>query len=232
MITLPTVIVAIVGGIIPPLLWLFFWLREDSLHPEPKKVIVLSFIFGMIGVAAVLPFEQLARDFIPVTGLVLLAWAFIEEIMKYFAAYLGGLRTKADNEPIDPMIYLITTALGFAALENILFLLSPFDNLLAGVVTGNIRFIGATLLHTVASGTIGLSIALSFYGTAWKKIIYRTTGLCAAIVIHLLFNYFILGARGSDILMVFGFVWLAVILLLIFFEKVKRIRKIKESVRL
>lgn len=222
---MPTIIVAIVGGIIPPLLWLFFWLREDRLHPEPKRIIIASFMLGMVAVLVVLPFEFLMLHLIPAAGGVLLAWSIIEELAKYLAAYIGGLRTKADNEPIDPVIYLITAALGFAALENILFLLGPFDSLTLGIITGNIRFVGATLLHTVASGAIGLSIALSFYRDKRTKIVYRTAGVVAAVAIHFLFNRFILETEGGGILMIFSFVWIAVILLLLFFEKVKRIRR-------
>ena len=81
------------------------------------------------------------------------------------AAYLAALRFRVFDEPLDGVIYLVTAALGFSALENVFFLITPAQggDLLRTIVTGDLRFIGASLLHTLASATIGVSLALSFY---------------------------------------------------------------------
>ena len=41
----------------------------------------------------------------------IVVWATIEEIVKFIAAYFGGLSKKANDEAVDVMIYLITAAL-------------------------------------------------------------------------------------------------------------------------
>ena len=51
------IIFAISGGILPALIWLWFWLKED-LHPEPKKAISLTFFFGMLMVPAAFVLEK------------------------------------------------------------------------------------------------------------------------------------------------------------------------------
>ena len=43
-------LIAIVGGILPALIWLFFWLMEDRCEPEPKRYIFLCFLGGMLAV--------------------------------------------------------------------------------------------------------------------------------------------------------------------------------------
>ena len=53
-----TLILAIAGGLLPALFWLWFWLREDSEHPEPKILITLTFILGMITVVIVVPIQR------------------------------------------------------------------------------------------------------------------------------------------------------------------------------
>jgi len=136
----------------------------------------------------------------------------------------GGLRTRAYDEPIDGLIYLITAALGFAALENAFFLFAPIQegDLLVSVITGNVRFIGATLLHTVTSAVVGISVALSF-GKPWiDKIIYTGIGLVTAVVLHALFNYFILSSDSTGMFIVFSVVWVGVVGLIIVFDKFKR----------
>ena len=36
--------IAFLAGLIPALFWLWFWLREDKAHPEPRALIATSFI--------------------------------------------------------------------------------------------------------------------------------------------------------------------------------------------
>ena len=48
---------ALLSGVLPALLWLWFWLKEDNLHPEPRKVIARTFISGAIAVIFALIFE-------------------------------------------------------------------------------------------------------------------------------------------------------------------------------
>src|SRR5438445_451624 len=39
---------ALLASIVPSFVWLAFWLREDSLHPEPRWLILLVFLAGGI----------------------------------------------------------------------------------------------------------------------------------------------------------------------------------------
>lgn len=229
MLSFQTLLYALLGGILPVLLWLWFWLKEDKKRPEPRGLIILAFIAGMIVVPLVLPFER----FIDVnfTGtIVIVLWAAIEEIFKYAAAYFAVLKRKEMDEPIDAVIYMITVALGFAALENTLFLLNPLmdGDFVNTIINGNLRFLGATLLHTLSSAAIGVMMALSFYrGTTFKKA-YAFLGLILAIFLHTLFNFYIMKESGSQMLTVFFFVWVGIIILILFFEKIKRIRNLKK----
>ena len=222
---LPVVVYAALGGILPALVWVWFWNKEDSKHPEPKQLIVAAFLVGMVAVAAVIPLQKMAAALLSGTIMVV-TWAAIEEIMKFALAYFTVLSHKADDEPIDPLIYMITVALGFAAAENTLFLIDPIANngVVESILTGNFRFLGATLLHVLASSVIGLMLGLAFYKRKLVKFWYGVVGLILAIVLHGLFNFFILKSDGNELMRVFMFVWIGLILLLIAFERVKRIR--------
>ncbi len=68
-------------------------------------------------------------------------------------------------------------------------------------------------------------MAFSFYKGDLLKIIFSTLGLFIAIVLHALFNFFIMDASGETILGVFLFVWMGIIVLFLIFEKVKLIEK-------
>ncbi|PCH91539.1 hypothetical protein COB18_01005 [Candidatus Kaiserbacteria bacterium] len=225
---LSTVLYAAAGGIIPSLIWTWFWIKEDAKHPEPKQMIVAAFLVGMIAVAAVIPLEKLTSVFFSGTAM-FIAWAAIEEIMKFALAYFTVLAHKANNEPVDALIYMITVALGFTAAENTLFLLSPVsdNNIIESLITGNFRFLGATLLHVLASSVIGLAMGLAFYKRKSVRFWYITVGLILSIILHSAFNLSILSSNNGELFRIFSFVWIGLILLLIAFEHVKRITKPK-----
>jgi RsiW-degrading membrane proteinase PrsW (M82 family) len=92
--SLTTILFALAGGILPALLWLWFWLKEDRLHPEPRRLIVLTFLAGMAMVAFALVLEQATHYVFKSFGLLgllngfvlLFLWALIEEISKFLAA--------------------------------------------------------------------------------------------------------------------------------------------------
>jgi len=221
-----TIFAAAAGGILPALAWLWFWRREDSKHPEPRKLIALAFLAGMITVAVVIPVEKAVAPYLASTTLIFIAWSIIEEIFKFAAAYLTVLRRREDDEPIDPVIYMVTVALGFAAAENALFLLSPLsgDTLVQTVITGNLRFVGATLLHVLSSAAIGAMLGLSFYKKRVTRIQYAAVGILLACALHGTFNYFILHTSETDLLRTFSFVWIGVVALLAALEFIKRLR--------
>jgi len=143
--------------------------------------------------------------------------------MKFAAGLIIVLWNKAVDEPIDVIIYMVTVALGFAALENALFIFNPLatgDTILA-ITSGQLRFLGSTLLHVLATGTVGAFLALAYYKNSHLKLAFGTLGLFIAIVLHALFNFFIMDSSGGTILVVFLFVWMGIIVLLLLFEKVK-----------
>lgn len=223
---LEAILAAALGGILPALAWLWFWRREDSKNPEPRKLIALAFFAGMVTVAVVIPVEKFVAPYLASTTLVFTAWSAIEEIFKYIAARVTVLRRREDDEPIDPVIYMVTTALGFAAAENTLFLLSPIsgDSILQTIMTGNLRFIGATLLHVLSSAAIGVFLGLAFYKRPKVKRYYAFAGVILACILHATFNFFILNTAEGDLLSTFAFVWLGVVVLIGALEYLKRLR--------
>jgi RsiW-degrading membrane proteinase PrsW (M82 family) len=154
-------------------------------------------------------------------------WAVIEEAFKFLAAYFGGLHSIEDNEPLDPLVYMITAALGFTALENALFIANPLlqQNAAGTVITGSLRFIGSSLLHTVSSGAIGLALALAFYKRGYVQKVSGAVGFGLAVFFHTAFNLFIVSEDSLSSFLTFATVWAGVAVLLLAFEKVKTMKK-------
>ena len=245
-----TFIYALLGGFTPAVLWLWFWLKEDKKKPEPKKMIFESFIAG--GAAVFLSFiiqhllvyltdqktyidsllagsgDRLFLPFLLSVFPIFIAWAFIEELMKFLTVWLVALKSRFNDEPIDPMIYMIVGALGFVAIENTLFIL---DSLLTGgqhldfLITSNLRFLGASVVHIVSSAVIGASISLSYCSKPRQRRLNIIWGFILATLLHAGFNFFIIKliADGSNIglFKIFIIWWFIAVIILFSFEKIK-----------
>lgn len=225
-------------GIIPAFIWLWFWLKEDSEHPEPRKLILLTFFYGALSVPFALIFQIIFNKIFGVQGMVFVsqqpfwyafiivcAWAGIEEFVKYIAAWHGGLKKSITDEAVDVPIYMISAALGFAAFENMLFLVSPFlsGDLQAIILTTKLRFLGATLVHVASSALIGIFAGYSLFFMKEVRKRYILTGFMLAVVLHALFNLFIIKSSQNSFV---GFllIWLFVVLIIVLFERIKKIK--------
>ncbi len=218
-------IIALVAGTIPAILWLLFWLREEGrAGEEPNGLIILTFIAGMLSVMLVLPLEKLVAALVSDHVTQITLWAAAEEILKFVAFALIMTNSPYLDEPVDYAIYLMTAGLGFAALENGMYLIHPVATSGATVsfLTGNLRFLGSTLLHSVTSGIIGISIGLAFFTDAGTRFFFGAVGLGAAIALHTVFNFFIMQKNGENFIQVFGFLWVITIIIMLLFEKLRR----------
>ncbi len=221
-ITSPQLIFAIVTGLGPSLIWLYFWLRRDRKHPEPFGLLLLCFLLGAGAVFIAGALQKGVKDMILDAPTRVVVWAGIEEALKFIIFYLIALKNRFNDEVIDPAMYLITIALGFAALENVLYVLKPAlaYNPTVGLLTGGLRFFGSTLLHVIASGFIGIVIGLA---PRFGKFIFMLIGLAGATFFHATFNIYILKNTTASFLQIYGYLWVAAIITLIILEKLNRI---------
>lgn len=203
--------IAIIFGFLPSIIWLLFYLRKD-VHPESNWMILKVFFWGMLitlpvallelGIGGTLK-ELVWRGpqinkFLEILAYELLGIALIEETLKYLVVKWKVLNHPEFDEPVDVMLYMIIVALGFAALENILFILPSilsYKFLEAASISG-FRFILAILLHTLCSGTLGYFLAISLLETK-KRAKLITIGLGLAIFLHGLYNFFIINISKS-----------------------------------
>lgn len=221
-------------GILPSLIWLSFYLKKDC-HPEPKHLLTKAFLMGIIisplAILLQLGFSELRNIFesnlFNQGTLIFFLWSsFTEELLKFLAVYLIIIRSPEFDEPVDGMIYMISAALGFAAIENILVM---FNLISSGTGTAlntlALRFIGATFLHALASGLVGYFLAMSwFFREHMKKLVLL--GLIMATLFHAAFNVLIAFAQesGSPVI---GLVYTTFLLMImaflisILFDKIK-----------
>ncbi len=209
-------------GFVPSVIWLAFWLNVDKEHREPGGLLLMCFVLGGASVLVATWSQQSLKTIITDHSNQVVAWAAIEELLKFLVFYLIAYKSAYDDYAIEPPIYMIVVALGFAAVENIFYVLQPSisANVSAIVLTGGLRFFGSTLLHTIASCVVGISIAMAPKTLRALGIII---GIGGAIFLHATFNFFILKHDTASLLQIYGYLWIAAIISHIILEKLRRI---------
>jgi len=215
-------------GFLPSIIWLFFYLRKDA-HPESNRMILKIFFFGMLAAFFAIFLE---KGFQLITShpflVIFFGGAFIEEYLKYLVVKFGVFKNSEMDEPPDLVLYMIISALGFASLENIL-VLSNYHPILTPTKALEVmgwRFVSATFLHALCSGTLGYFLALSFFHTHQRKKLFLI-GLGIVVTLHGLYNWSIMRIEGLN---KFILPLLILIILALFvsfsFEKLKRLKSI------
>ncbi len=202
-------------------------MQEDVHEKEPRKLILKTFIFGATAAFFAVFFESLVVK-LPLGGITQTwVFSFIEEFTKLFAVFIAALGTVWNNEREDPMIYMITGALGFSAVENMYYIIDYLDNFryLETLIDGGYRFIGASLLHITTSAIIGFFISIVFFKKLHTRIFMALTGLLIATSIHSVFNFLVSNPDSFYTRAAFYGSWIFIIILMIAFEFMDRNEK-------
>jgi hypothetical protein len=104
-----------------------------------------------------------------------------------------------------------------------LFLLTPImqGSTVSGIFTCDVRFLGSTLLHVVASAAIGFALAFSHTSRAIVRIAAAVGGVILAVVLHTIFNALIINQGSSATFIAFSFVWVVAVIFFAAFEVLK-----------
>jgi len=119
--------IAVIGAAIAPGIAIlsYFYLR-DNLQPEPISMVIRSFIFGVLLVIPVMVLQYIMqtewgwREGVSAS---VLASAVVEEFFKWMVVYFTAYKHVEFDEPYDGIVYAVAVSLGFATLENLLYLL-------------------------------------------------------------------------------------------------------------
>jgi protease PrsW len=201
-------VIAAAFSILVALFWLSRFRKMDKYEKEPDRIIFVVFLAGAL---ATVPSMILEGLFHPETGhrpplvsAILLSYlwvAVVEETMKFLAVRFTACRSRQFNEVMDGMIYMISSAVGFAAAENIGYMLR------FGLPTGLVRAILSYLGHISFSALLGYYMAKA---RIERKRNWLWVGILLSILFHWLFDAFlVLGdIRSSKILLFFALlVW-------------------------
>ena len=181
--------------VIPSIALVYFFVSLDR-FPEPKKIIIITFILGILitipaGFANVYLMQIIYENFYYSSYYneidTFFVGPFVEEILKFLIILLYCSRLDDFDEPMDGLVYGATAALGFAMAENFDYVYNASEY---GTTWQDIAWIRAFLtapMHAACGAIIGFSF--SYYYFYNKNIFFLITGLFIAIILHFLYNY-------------------------------------------
>ena len=191
---------AVAVGAAPSLFLLVFFYLKDRYEPEPRGHVALAFVQGMSAtlpafaaawlVARAVGDEWLALGGWPARAFeALILAALCEELPKWIAA-LFIYRWNELDEPLDGVVYGVALALGFATVENVLFVLR------GGLGLGLLRAVFAVPAHALFGAVMGFYFGRAKFGAAKQARALVVVALLAAVAFHGAYDFILQALRG------------------------------------
>lgn len=169
---------------------LYIYLK-DKHEREPLGLLLLSFFYGALSVIVTLlismPLEVILINKQSAAELFADAFfkvALVEEFSKFIFIRFILFRNKNFNEPFDGIVYAAMVGMGFATLENILYVYQ------FGIPTGIMRMFTAVPAHACFAILMGYYLGRAKF-TPHRKLYYSLLALISATVFHGLYDYFL-----------------------------------------
>lgn len=196
-----------IAAVAPGLLILWLVIATDK-RPEPPTLIWATFLLGVAGIFALryvrAPFDPLWRTlddpWLAVGSRALFAAATPEELVKIGVIAVFAARLRKFAEPIDGVVYGAAAGLGFAAYENLVYLVAYADNWRAVAV---VRDVMTVPFHAALGVIAGAYIASARFGGAlgahqhkrWPHARIIARAFAIPIALHALYDFPLLALR-------------------------------------
>jgi len=169
-------------------------------------MLIKALLLGIVIVLPVIFVERLLMNLMPQSGKVLAAaWhAFVvagttEELFKFLALYLLIWKSPSFNEKFDGIVYAVFVSLGFAGVENVLYVLD------GGMQTALTRAITAVPAHAIFGITMGYYLGIAHMYTELRSK-YLLRALLVPIILHGIYDFILMVEIGWLLLLFIPYV--------------------------
>lgn len=186
----------------PGIAIIFYIYSKDKYDREPFENLFISFLLGVI---CTVPAALIQRYGTPLMGVFIprfslayyFVWAFLlvgisEEGCKFLVLRLYSYRQAAFNEPFDGIVYSVMVAMGFATLENVLYVFQH------GVATGLLRMFLAVPAHACFGVLMGYHAGLAKFDVI-KAPYHMLKGIALAVFFHGAYDFFLFLQDHPDV---------------------------------
>ena len=185
-----TVFVTLSAALLPGLFLLRYFIKKDR-FPEPTHLLVKTFLLGLLITVPIVVLELFLMGAIsglegtwlmPVLTAFLVA-GFSEEFFKLAVLHRYCAPKPDFDEPMDAVVYGVVASLGFACLENVLYVMQ------GGVTVAAMRAVTAMPAHASLGALMGYYYARQRFGPAGRARFW-SKALWVPVLFHGLYNVF------------------------------------------
>lgn len=196
---------------------------RDKYEKEPLQLLLVALLAGALTVIPILFVESFLSSFTSsFYGLMAAAWkafvvaAFTEELFKFLALYLLIWKSREFNDKFDGIVYAVFISLGFAAVENVLYVIEH------GHFTGIMRALTAVPAHAIFGITMGFYFGMAkFYPKRQEHL--KRKALLIPILLHGIYDFILF--TGIDWLSIVFFGFLAYL----YYSGWKRVKELRRQ---
>lgn len=170
-----------------------FIYQKDKYDREPPAALAWAFILGCISIVPAIFLSIALSKFFPdgsmsILGVALhafIAVALAEEIVKFFFAYRFFYHKPYFNEPFDGITYCVMVSLGFAFVENLLYIFQDSD-----IRVAVLRMFTAVPGHAVYGVAMGYFMGIAKYSPQNARMLMGG-GILLATIMHGFYDFFL-----------------------------------------
>jgi RsiW-degrading membrane proteinase PrsW (M82 family) len=184
--------VVLLASLAPVFIILFYIYFRDKYDKEPLALLVKAVIAGMLVVIPVLFVGRILMSIMPVMGKIGNAayHAFVvagttEEVFKFLILYLLVWKSPSFNEKFDGIVYAVFVSLGFAAVENVLYVMD------GGLQTALVRALTAVPAHAIFGITMGYYLGIAHMYDELRKP-YLRKAILMPILLHGIYDFILM----------------------------------------
>ncbi len=171
-----------------------FIFYKDVYNREPKLNLIVSFILGCVAIFPAIWFEQAFGYTIDgtVTGVAIFSYAivgFSEEASKFLGLRFYAYRQKSFDEPLDGIVYSVMVSMGFATLENVMYVMK-YAEAGQGLQVGIQRMFLSVPAHASFAVVMGYFVGKAKFNPA-NSLLIMLTGLLLAVFFHGTYDFFL-----------------------------------------
>ncbi|MCL2462650.1 MAG: PrsW family glutamic-type intramembrane protease [Defluviitaleaceae bacterium] len=190
-------------GLAPTIICLIYMYIRDKYEKEPLRLLILGVVYGALITAPIVQAENFVVTFIPNWGVLMEAFyssfavaAFVEELFKWLVLIFLVWMNPEFNERVDGIVYAVFVSLGFAGLENILYVFNPT---MGGLETALSRAIFSVPGHALFGVAMGYYFAIAKYEPQ-KRGLWLFMSFFMPFILHGTYNFILLS--GAPYLMI------------------------------
>lgn len=213
-------------SILPVVLLLIYVNRQDKYEKEPPGMLILAFFAGMLAIPLTLLLVAITNTAFYSDSVFYSAFieaGLPEELSKFIILFLIIWWNKNFNEHMDGIVYATFVSLGFACVENILYVFG------GGLGTGIMRAIISVPGHFLFGVLMGYFLSLAKFSKSGKFFLILLSILVPACI-HGLFDWLLMATdvvgNGLGLILILLFIALDIFM---WIAGIRSIRKHREN---